>query len=196
MEHVPGVPVKEYMTLPALACGEVGYRFCLFVIGVASFLCLSAPAGEAQLHFLSTNESSFFLSDHRTGATYYRFGAGGSYEEIAREHMGIFPFGSGTWRQDTNGVISIVSTNKHGKDRPQERVIPMAYKDQIFLVWPDKSWASNTMAVVQKIDAPEKKLHVYNAFKIPEAKYSNGTARPYPFQFYTNLNPPEATEAK
>lgn len=196
MEHVPVVPVKGYMNLLTLCHGAVRYRSHLLIIALAVSLCSYAQAAEPQLYFLKTNESSFFISDHLTGATYYRFGAGGFYEETAREHMGIFPFGSGKWRQDTNGIVSIVSTNKDGLDRPQTRAIPMVYKEQVFLIWPDKWYTTNTAQVMQKIDAPAKKLHVYNPFKIPEAHYSNGTARPYPFKFYTNLNPPEATGPK
>lgn len=155
------------------------------------FVC-QASDSKPEAYFLKTDSACYFSSDHLTGATYYRFEANGFFAETAREHMGVFPFRSGTWRQDTNGTVTMVTTNRTSKKVIEEKARPLIYKDKVFLLWPDKSWANDIKRVLDKIDAPEKNLHVYNAFLISEAEYTNAVGRPYPFKYYPQLNPPES----
>ncbi|HYG33919.1 MAG TPA: hypothetical protein VEC99_03995 [Clostridia bacterium] len=164
------------------------------VVGLLLLLVFGCQAADSkpEAYFLKTDSPCYFFADHLTGATYYRFDANGFFEKTAREHMGIIPFGSGTWRQDTNGIVTMVTTNKIPNKVVEEKARPLIYKDKVFLLWPDKSWANDIKPVLDKIDAPEKKLHVYNAFLISEAEYTNAVGKPYPFKYYPHLNPPES----
>lgn len=71
----------------------------------------SNPYAPAAPYFLSTDEATYFHSDHLTGASYFAFSPDGRYLEISKEHMGVWPTDDGTWTQAEDGVITLVSTN-------------------------------------------------------------------------------------
>ncbi len=167
---------------------------CVAIMGllfIGTHSCWGADS-KPEAYFFKGDSANCFAGDHLTGATYYRFDTNGFFEETAREHMGIFPFRSGTWKQDTNGTVTLVATNKTSGFAKEDRACPMMYKNRVFLLWPDKSWVNNTQAVIDKIDFPAKKLHVYNPFLISEGDYTNALGKSYPFKYYPHLNPPES----
>ena len=59
---------------------------------------------------LPTDRASHFYSNHLTGSGYIEFNTDGTYRQIAREHMGVWPFDVGTWSQNQDGVVTLVST--------------------------------------------------------------------------------------
>jgi hypothetical protein len=79
----------------------------LITEAVAGVITSYAPA---ELYFLSTKAPTYFSSDHLTGASYLKFSPDGRYISIAKEHMGVWPVDDGTWNQDSEGTVTLVST--------------------------------------------------------------------------------------
>jgi hypothetical protein len=80
-----------------------------FVVGCAA-IDYSARATNV---LLRRDAASYFYSDHLRGSNYIEFKPDGTYTEIGREHFGVEPFDGGTWTQDTNAVLWLVSTSRY-----------------------------------------------------------------------------------
>ncbi|HNQ89279.1 MAG TPA: hypothetical protein PKM73_11735 [Verrucomicrobiota bacterium] len=137
---------------------------------------------------LSTNEPSFFYSDHLTGACYWKFDTNGTYVMIAKEHMGVWPLDGGKWIQTSNGVITMTSTNQTAVSQEHDSVVAMTYRKRVFLVWPEKDYKADVQKVCRLIDSGTNAFLVYNEFLIPAEEFAQGTSKPYGFKFYREMN--------
>ena len=80
-------------------------------------LCLAFLAGCATVDYractsvvhLPADRASHFYSDHLTGSSYIELKSDGTYREIAREHLGVWPIDEGTWNQNQEGILTLVS---------------------------------------------------------------------------------------
>lgn len=165
----------------------------LTAVNLAALATACGIAGEstnvqAVLWILPTNTPSFFCSDHLTGATYYQFSPDQTYVMIAKEHMGVWPLDGGRWIQASDGVVTMTSTNAKRAARGPQVMKPMQYKGKTFLIWPGKSYGTDTLRVCLFIDSPTNTPHVYNEFMITEAEFLKGTGKPFPFKYHTEMN--------
>jgi len=61
---------------------------------------------------LSQDRTSYFYSNNLTGSTYTELKADGTYTMVDQEHMGVIPYDGGTWTQDGDGILTMVSTGR------------------------------------------------------------------------------------
>lgn len=64
---------------------------------------------QEKIFFLPPNRDAFFKSYDYTSTSYLYLKKDGRYSHIDREHMFVEEDDKGTWRQDTNGTITLVS---------------------------------------------------------------------------------------
>ena len=57
--------------------------------------------------------TTVFACYHGSGTLYYAFAGDGTYQRIAREHMGVFEMDTGTWAQDPSGDLRLESTKTY-----------------------------------------------------------------------------------
>lgn len=88
-------------------------KVCIYivVIVVAAFAgCMTDRKSSRTNVILPKDRPSYFYSNHLTGAGYIELKPDGTYRQIAREHMGVWQFDDGTWHQDKDGLVTLVST--------------------------------------------------------------------------------------
>ena len=175
----------------------------VFAVVVTFGFLLTAAGGEtnstAVPYMLPTAAPSFFYVDYGMAATYYKFDTNGMYVHIVKEHLGVWPI-YGKWIQATNGIVTMTATNLP-RFQLIETVVPMSYKQKVFLVWPKQEskqdggivWAgqerkADAGRVCQQIDSGTNQLDVPNEFMISAEEFTQGAGKPYGFKFYQEMN--------
>ena len=93
-------------------------------------------------------------------------------------------------RDSKTGAVKAISF------RGPQTVVPMLYKDRIFLIWPGKSHLADAAQMCRYINSPDNTDHVYNEFLITEEEFLKGTGKPHPFKYYKEMNKLTGAEAE
>ena len=83
-------------------------------------LCLLAGAVAAHAEdpavlMFQDDADTFFKNYYYTGSEYFQFSTNGTYRQVAREHMFVEESDHGTWSQDNEGRLTLVS-HEHYRD--------------------------------------------------------------------------------
>ena len=168
----------------------------VLMVIVALGILRTAAGGEtnnaATPYQLSSNAPACFFADSGIAAVYYRYDTNGRYVLIQKEHSGVWPCDGGKWVQASDGTVTMTSTNSRAG--PPRSMVPMTYKQRVFLVWPAEAHKADAPRVCRAIDAATNAPRVLNEFMISAEEFSKGTAKPYPFKFLKGMNKGTAAE--
>ena len=160
---------------------------------VGAFGVLLTAAGEetnstAGTYMLSTTAPSYFYANSGIAATYYKYDTNGTFVLILKEHLGVRPVYGGRWVQASNGIVTMTATNLPAGEQLIETVVPMSYKQRVFLVWPGKDYKADPERVCRGIDSGTNERAIHNEFMISAEEFTKGTGKPYGFKFYQEMN--------
>ena len=79
-------------------------------------------------YLLDKSTTTVFACYHGSGTLYYAFAGDGTYQKIAREHMGVFEFDTGRWTQDPSGDLRLDSTKTFEQITTGPLMIHTGYK--------------------------------------------------------------------
>lgn len=103
-----GAPAKNKEGRPTMT-----WRIIVLLALLAAAPVFAAERPVFEPYHLDKSTTSTFTDNFVMGPNYYAFAGDGTYQKIARAHMGVFEMDTGTWTQDPSGELRLKSTERY-----------------------------------------------------------------------------------